>query len=401
MWAPVWTGGCPGAAGAGAGDAMTDLSTTISLSNIRAYTYDDTRGLLYLVDGTGDLSRWSLSAGAFLSSVHLGGQLSSVALAPDDSFVLVGQSNVTTVSGQVHDTIYRVDTSSLGVVSLDLPVGTTSWTYEQGISDIAIAANGEALTTTDFAGSGWNPFREFPANSPTIAATLVNGLTSIRQSSFLVGSEHGKYILIAEANISDGPIEVYDSTQDKVIASTDLYALGTSGFNSGRMDINDTAGLVVDVTAGIYVFDTQLHLLKNLTSLQNSNSIIGGHFSQDGRELFLWNSAAHNLLVYDTTSWQQVTTIGLSNQSGSGEIGISGDGRLLFLHDYSGIEVVDLSAHLAITATVRTMCSAVRSGRIRSAAAGARTPSTAAGATTSWTAAPVSIRSPIPTSSRA
>ncbi len=185
---------------------MTDLSGLASLSGVTSFTYDAIRGLLYVTTSAGILYAWDPAAGSAAWSLDVGGSLSSVALSPDGTFVLVGDSTVTTDSGgQNHTTIDRVDLSSRTVTRLDVAVGGPS---EQGIAHVAIASNGEALFTRDHLGSGWNPFREFSASASTVNPAIVSGLPEVTQSTYLQSSEHDRYILVGEANETGTPLAI-------------------------------------------------------------------------------------------------------------------------------------------------------------------------------------------------
>jgi hypothetical protein len=328
---------------------MSDLTATVSLSGVTDFRYDNSSGLLDLVTSAGGFYRWDVHSGAFLSGATLGGQLSSLDFTPDGQYALVGHSNL---NGGVAE-IDRIRLSDLSVQQLSFP---NSGFSELGVAHIAVLGNDVALATTDFAGSGWTPFRQFDAEAPTISAAAVSGLNSVRQSSYLIPSEHAQYVLIMENNISNGPLEIYDSSQNKIVSRTDLYTIDSSGYNSGQGDINENAGLVVDLLYNnLYIFDIRLNLVKDMSNL-NSHNFAGAHFSADGRHLFLWNQVADQIQSYNTSTWQFEWAVsaqhptfplvaGIAGAAPTGLMRTSADGHFLFLNTGTGFEALDISGH--------------------------------------------------------
>ena len=180
---------------------MTDLTATVSLNNIVDLKFDQTSGLLYLTTSDGILARWDPQTSSLLSSVNLGGNLGGFDITPDGRYALVAHTNT---NGTYAEEIDRVDLSSLAAQRLNLSPSGPAF-YEGGASDLAIGSGGIALATTNFQGSGWTPLRQFASEDPTIAPSLVSGLSSVRGGSYLTSSENHRYILIQEDNTSNAP----------------------------------------------------------------------------------------------------------------------------------------------------------------------------------------------------
>ncbi len=328
------------------------LDSIFNAANISSFVYDTERKLLYFGTTSGTIYRWSPYSQTFLTPINIGGDITSLALSSDDQFLLAGRSDIAADGDNFDVTIDRVSLNTLAITPLVFTVGG----YERGVASIAVDNQDAALVSTTFGGSGWTPIRSFPAETSSFNPTPVSGLASVSAPAYLISSEHGRYILVAPSNISDGPLQLYDSQSGTVVASTDLYALGAAGFNNGKEDVNEHAGLVVDDTYNnIFVLNTSLSLVKDLSSLQRAGSIIGAHFSENGRDLFLWDASTQDILVYDTTSWEQTATIPVTAQI-AGPVGdgnliglmqVSGDGRFLFLDTGVGIETIDLAASLS------------------------------------------------------
>ena len=348
---------------------MTDLSGLASFEGVTSFAYDQARGLLYVATASGVLYAWNPQTQSVAWSLDLGHSLSGLALSPDGTFVLVGDASVSPsksdftndTPGVTHTDVYRVNLSTRAVTSLDVPVDAGGFIpAENGVSNIVIGANNQALFSTRMSGfgSGWVPFHEFSANAPSVGSGLVSGLNSITDGSYLVSSEHGRYVFVAEGDISNGPIHIYDSATDKIIASNNTYAFapGDEGFSYGKHDINESAGLAVETLQfNTYVFDLHLNLVKTLAAPATPGSYTGSHFSQDGHQLFVTDWISDKVLVFDTSSWQQVGAIALSSQldpndfgSHVGVMSTSGDGRLLFVQTEHGFETVDLASKLSL-----------------------------------------------------
>ena len=315
---------------------MTDLTTAVSLSGIVDIKYDDSRGLLYLSTASGTFYRWDVATESFDSSVSLPGPSAGFDITPDGQYALVGKGYAL---GDASSQIERINLSTLGVETLGFP--STSAGTDLGLFRIAIASNGTALATSFAPGqSGWNPLREFASEGNPSAASGVTGPTVVGNSQVfadarLTASEHGRYILIEEGDNSGNPLELYDSTANTIVAHTSNYS--SSGFiGGGAADVNESAGLVVNAVLNqAYVFDLNLNLVRKITA--GTGDVVGAHFSADGNQLFLWESISNQIDVYDTHTWQEVSTfssvVSVSNNPAAnvGEMAVSADGRWLFL----------------------------------------------------------------------
>src|SRR6185312_11170193 len=230
---------------------MTDLSKALDAPGVTGMAYNATDGLLYVSTRSGDVLRYNPASQTFLAPVHLGGQLSSIALSPDGSFLLVGHQDSTDIDGVLHDEIDRVALPSLSVTPLDIPLNSYLETeYPAVLQDkvvaVAIGSNGQALFTTGTnTGSDALSFlREFPAASDTVSAQIANGTYGFLPggSTFAPGTLHtsddDRYILLVQNGVS--PIDLYDSQSDQVISE---HYSTTGENNNGAADINDVAGL--------------------------------------------------------------------------------------------------------------------------------------------------------------
>src|SRR5438067_2427655 len=106
---------------------------------------------LYISDGDGLIKTFNLSTRTLGRSYNLGGWVWGIDIARDDSFILAAQAGVSGSQG----TFQRVNLANGAITNVHYtraPLETGGW-------DVAIASNGLAMVTTQFAGSGWTPLR--------------------------------------------------------------------------------------------------------------------------------------------------------------------------------------------------------------------------------------------------
>lgn len=325
----------------------------ITLGSIAGWAYDATRNVLDFATSDGVLHGYSLTTETYVSSLQIGGSPSSVAVSADGRYLLVGNSSPVRTSDpsaatQTYaDDITRVD---LNANVVDHVRFNPTSVYEAGVSHLAITADGKALVTTDFYGSGWTPFRTFDITSINPTFSLVSGLTQVRNHSYVLASDDHRLVLVEEADINDGPVEVYSTSSGSVTAANNLYPFGISGFQTGHGDINVAKGLVVDVVGGVYVSDLSLHPVTNLSSFTSAGGAVDAAFTADGRHLLVWQPG--NVLVFDTNNWQEQGSFQVA--ATAGEMQLVNGGRQLMLVQAAGIEIVDLDGKLPETGQVFT-----------------------------------------------
>ena len=342
--------------------STADLSEAINAPGVTDMAYDGSDGLLYLSTYSGDVLRFDPVAGSFLAPIHVGGELSSVAVSPDGSFLLVGQKETATdIHGNVTVEIDRVNLSTSAVARLSFAPQNPFPSLVGGIADLAVASNGQAIFTNSSSyADGWGFLQQFTAASAAAKDAIVAGSYGfgsnpgqlISEPAYLATSEHARYVLVAETNISAAPLDLYDSKSGKVVASLQL----TDGFNHGAADVNETAALVVAATtAGTDVYDLHLKLVKSLTALDDS-LVTATRFTPDGKELLALDESHNELRIFDTKAWAEVSDISLadsgwSNYVASQKTAVSSDGRFAFIQTANGFDSIDLKSSPATAPT--------------------------------------------------
>lgn len=294
------------------------MGAIFGLPNSTGVVFDDVRDRFYVSSSDGDVYAFDPTSNTLSKTLHLGGVLSGLDISPAGDFLLVADSSGTVFGSGAypqdhHVALHRVSLANWTSTDINFDV----YGYELGPADVAVASQHAALLTTFFSGSGWTPLREFDPMAAGFDGVQVQGVgtvpSSISSPTYLISSPDHHYVLVLEGNISNGAFHLFDTVQNKVTASQDLYALGTSGFNTGKADIANS-GLIVNVTYNnVFVLDVNLHIVRDLSPLTSAGRIVGAHFNDTGDQLFLWDSTSDTILIYDTHSWLKVSTLAVSS----------------------------------------------------------------------------------------
>lgn len=333
---------------------MADLSrVVVGLGEIGGLVWDRFRSVLHLTTDAG-VSSFDPQSGRS-SLIPIAGDLNDLDISPDGQFLLAPEG-ITEVRGTYPfdltpgiGFVHRVWLSTGAVEKLSFPHKSF---HETGSLDIAFGSDGWALLTTDYGGSGNTPLRRFDGDSASFTPQPVPDVLWVTGGTRLFPSETGRYVFIAEDNISWGPLHIYDAAAGQITASGYLQLLtGYPEFISAKGDVSEAAGLTIITTRehAIVVTDLSLKLVKDLSTDLATASVQGVKFAKGGAELFLWDAASDRILVLDTTTWQQTGVVRLQTSadydywSDDGRMELSSDGQLLFIDTRDGFEVVDLA----------------------------------------------------------
>jgi Ca2+-binding RTX toxin-like protein len=284
-------------------------NVSVSVNDLRAMIFNN--GILYTADGAGVIHRYDAANNVVLSSITVGGtDIGQLTMSTDGSALLVSHTN--DVLQTPLTKVDRVDVSSLAVQSFSAPI--------------------------------------------TAAAVGVRDLALLGQASgnYFIPSEGGNYVAEMPGYASNGPVLLYNTNTHSIVAQTDLYTLGTSGFNAGKSSFSESAGLLADlVYTSLFILDTNLHLVKNLSGLTSGGTIIGSQFNSGGGQLFLWDSQIDKIRVFDSHTFTEVGQLAVDhdvgpqgNGSAIGRMTVSSDGHYLALETATSggsVEVIDLT----------------------------------------------------------
>lgn len=292
-------------------------NATYTIEDYTGFAYDPASSILFIATGTGLVELLDLNTGTFLDAIEVGGELGGISLSADGTTLYAAQ---TVVSYAILDGPRQDHRFGQVVEKIDLATGeVTSFEHEVlgselGAFDVILTSVGDAFVTSNFGGSGWNPYWQLDPLSGefTERDDLFPGV-GVRQSSHLIGSETGEHVLILESNAGNAPAHIYDATTDTIIASISTHNLDTtSAFNSGNGDISTTAGLVYNQAFGFRMFDFDFNVVADLRSFR----IDDAKFSTDGNLVYGFADDANRILTFDTTSWEVETVFDLSDSFG-------------------------------------------------------------------------------------
>jgi len=300
------------------------------------------------------VTRWDATNGQFLSAIDIGANLAGIAISPDGRYLLVGAADlVPTTGGGSSVALFRIDLTTMARTTITTPPASN----EGGVADIVIDADGIALFTTHFLGSGWTPLRRFDVAAETPTMSNVNGGADVRGGTAMIRSPNGEFVLLLESNTSNAPFALYSASQDRIIGSSDLYRIGRSGFNDGRGDVSNVGDIAIITYNTFVIYDRDLNVVRDFTSRQLGGSIADAQFSADGRFLFVLNVGSDVLEVIRVSDWTLTQSVPLGvdlHPTGNGSIynglDLIDEGGLLLLTTAAGVRVIDLD-YVSVTLT--------------------------------------------------
>ena len=209
--------------------------TFVSAPNRVDMVHDPARDILYITSGSNVL-RYHLGSDAFLAPFQLSGSLRGIDLSPDGNKLIVADGSRSETNVWVH--------------VIDLPSGASTRAffprafYEGGTYAVAFGADGAALITSNFEGSGWVPLRRF--DPATGAAREISSTTSRIVFSFYLtqsfrnigyevkdesGAVRSRQILPAPPKEDSGESHLSLSTADLKPAEYEIrfWGVGDSG----------------------------------------------------------------------------------------------------------------------------------------------------------------------------
>ena len=332
-------------------------------SNMSDVIADPYSGGFYVSTTSGKIKSWDPNNGIYQEQYSIGGYLDGMALSLDGMALFVANHEYLMVEDAEFD---RDDVYEISITRINLQTGQLKEITlnvndaERGTSDISIDATGTGLFTTDYAGSGSNPFRQIDISTEEI--TLFAPWVSIQEGSYLETSEDNRYILIQEAHLSDGGLFLYDSQIGEIIGDTNLYEQGSSGFNAGRSSVSSTAGLASVITYNdAFVYDLELSRVFDLYDLEGVGRMADVQFSPAGDILYVLDVDNREILYVNTESWTVVDSYDVggfyddSMSFNSAKMSLSSDGRQIFLTLNTETFIVELDPHYSVVEVEGTL----------------------------------------------
>ena len=314
------------------------VTNLLSVSGHRDLIYDPIRQQLLVTTSSGVVLRFNEATRSFLSPISVGGALNGGDITPDGNFLYVSDSTYTGGNTNVH----KVDLNTLFVTDLPVPHESS----DNGGWDLNIAANGKALLTMMFAGSGWVKVRDVDLATDVVT---FNPRSEIRQSALISRSADYTRLFIVGTNSSGGDVHMYTASGG--------FAPDQSTNSTGTLSttaLSADGGLVSrEFGSDIYIFDGNYKAVAQLKALS------GGHAFHPTQNLFLAvDSVTDQVVALDTVTWQERyrlpvgQDVGNSTPMSAGMAAISANGAYFYLTTSTGIRVIPLPQATGIAASV-------------------------------------------------
>jgi hypothetical protein len=326
--------------------ALLGLSSAVSAVGTLApapqrvdMVHDDLRGLLYITQG-GEVLRYDIASGTYLSPIVLGGRLRGVDLSADHSTLAVADDLTDATNGWVH------------LVSLnDLTHRTVPFTkdlYESGTFSVGFGADNKLYATTEFWGSGWTPMRRLDTATDTWTA-----LASVRQATMVSASGDGDTIAFAESNSSDGPWGLFDVPTGQIVRRNG-YANGTSWFNYEIATDRSGSQFAIPTFGGTFVYNDAYQRVATIGQYAGAQPIGAAYHPVERIAYFPWAQSG-DVRVYDMNTFSQIGSYDFEDAFSTtgnrafvqGRTRLSRDGSLLMVSVTGGVRFLQTYAPLS------------------------------------------------------
>jgi hypothetical protein len=312
--------------------------------------FDHSGKYLYITTSDGWVRRYNLSTNQLEAGYNLGGSLNGADIAPDDSFLLVAQDNVTGGQGTFH----RLDLGTGAVTNINY----TRIVNEAGGWDVAIASNGLALVTTrlpdGFSGSA--PLRQIDLSNNSITeradVPAISGGHQVSGGTQIHRSADRTRFFFLEPNDSGGPIFTYSATTNSFGARIQAHMYFSTA--SGAVNRNGTLlGTLVGIQAPIPLSIPKVALdsapdLQFVRGLGDLDS--GVAFDAVADTLYGLSSSTNEIIAYNTNTFVDTFRLAVGEATtkmvtpfGTGTLVASADGRFLALETASGIRLFSVA----------------------------------------------------------
>ena len=303
----------------------------IPVANRRDHVFGRGGRVLYISTEEGYVARYDLVRRRLLPSWGAGRELLGIDVSPDGSALFAAEGRITwePQTGFVR----RIDTTSGAATSFDFPLDDG----EDGIADLAVAANGTVLLSAEFRGSGGVKLRQL---DPATGAVAARSGTS--QSTRLHRSLDGSTLFLVGPNNSGGPVALYDAATDE------LAFASLNRFLTYEPSAIDAAGerMAVGGGCGIEFLDRTLQPLAPLCGPATAAIV----FDPVDEDLLHWvDRESSELVTFDLTSATELSRVPTGANLtyfylfDEGMASISGDGTFLALSVDGGVRLYELA----------------------------------------------------------
>jgi uncharacterized delta-60 repeat protein len=306
----------------------TTSGTFISAPGRADMVHDAERNLLYIGTAAGDLLRYSLTTGAFLDPLHLGGSLGGIDISPDGDTLAIADST----NDSSNDWIHVVDLATLTSRTISFPLAAD----EGSTYTVAFAADHTLLVSSLVNGSGSVPLRKVD-----LASDAVTTLASVQQNIMLTPSADHTVVAYAGWNASSGRhwghYRVADGTFTESGTGPSVFEIGVS---------RDGSQFAVPTNGGTFVYDADMGQIAQFGGVERALGLVYSPVAD-----VVYSSSSNAVIVaYDTHTFTKIGTIdpgswypysswGGTLTSAQGRLKTSSDGNLLFSTVPNGVKV--------------------------------------------------------------
>jgi Ca2+-binding RTX toxin-like protein len=303
----------------------------LQASGVADVTFSADQKLIYAALRNGDVTVFDVATHEQVATWSVGNTLGAVSASEDGSCLLV----VERAPNGDRSTLYKVSTADGSVETFKLPGGAF---YDVEIVDerTAIITGGqEDVTKFDLVDNRFS--------------TLPGG---VYYGNYSVIVEDGRYSLLGEPGISNGPLKIYDDVLGRIVASGDDYQDGAeSGFNWGSEAISEEAGLVLQFVNrhAVNVYDLDLKFQELVDFGEEVDGIV---FDESGANVYAYSIYEGAVIKYSSRNFRELERfdVGFSqwhNNIGYGsQIQIDDSGKYITVTDASDVgkmQLIDLT----------------------------------------------------------
>ena len=310
----------------------------IPVANRQGMVFEHSGNYLYVAAGDGSVGRLNLTNNKTDATYSIGRSLTSIDIAPDDSFLLVvedspiGESQTNGPNSILH----KLDLRTGQVSDISISRMLISSSGNGRVLDIAITSNGTALVST--ADGGNTPLLQLDLLSSTISVrsdvpTLSPNTSGLYGATF-TRSADGRRVNVSEALVPN-PSFVYD-------AQTNSFGpRATHGFSRHNALNRDGSLVATGIRNGVALDTSPDHRFVHAFSHLGS----GVAFSPVSDVLYAISNFSDEIIAFDTISFAELFRVNLGESVEAqldvftGVMAASGDGRHLAVETRSGVRV--------------------------------------------------------------
>ncbi len=301
----------------------------LPIPGAREFVFDSSRNVMYIIVGTGEIQRYSLTTNSLLSPWQVGHSLAGGDINVDNTALYV-QDSLPNVRESV---IHKIDLNTGAVTDLVSPFVDEQ---EKG-GDLKIAANGIALGSASYTQYNAISMQQIDTTNDL----LTNGIYSlVNHETHAARNRDRSLVALVMSGSSAGQMFTYNGTTGTYSSVIKTNQTLSNGF----LAVND-AGTTIAISSynRLELRNANLDLLASLTGVTGAVA-----FKPGTNLLFLADGNTERINVYNgDAGWTRLSSIEIgesinSEPLGEGALAFSGDGTKVFLATETGVRQFDI-----------------------------------------------------------